>query len=151
MSSLSLIVCKYQLYDYQQGYCRRNSRINWGLDQKTFHGPSNLKILKECDTFFKINFYWSIVALQRCIISTVQQNESTIHIPISPLFWISFSFRSPKSVILFFFLTSLLEYNCFTMLCWFLFYNKVNQLYIYIYPHISSLLHLPPTLPIPPL
>ena len=27
----------------------------------------------------------------------------------------------------------------------------LNQLYIYIYPHISSLLHLPPTLPIPTL
>ena len=37
------------------------------------------------------------------------------------------------------------------MVCSFLLYNKVNQLYIYIYPHISSLLHLPPTLPIPPL
>ena len=48
----------------------------------------------------------------------------------------------------FFFLTSLLEYNCFTMVCQFLLYNKVNQLYIYIYPHISSLLCL---LPIPPL
>ena len=48
-----------------------------------------------------------------------------------------------------FFLTSLLEYNCFTMVCQFLLYNKMNQLYIY--PHISSLLHLPPTLPIPPL
>ena len=31
----------------------------------------------------------------------------------------------------------------------FLLYNKVNQLYIY--PRISSLLRLPPTLPIPPL
>ena len=51
----------------------------------------------------------------------------------------------------YFFLTSLLEYNCFTMVCQFLLYNKVNQLYIYIYPHIPSLLHLPPTLPIPPL
>ena len=51
----------------------------------------------------------------------------------------------------FFFLTCLLEYNCFTMVCQFLLYNKVNQLYVYIYPHISSLLHLPPTLPIPPL
>ena len=49
------------------------------------------------------------------------------------------------------FLTSLLEYNCFTMVCQFLLYNKVNQLYVYIYPHISSLLRLPPTLPIPPL
>ena len=25
------------------------------------------------------------------------------------------------------------------MLCWFLLYNKVNQLYVYIYPHIPSL------------
>ena len=50
-----------------------------------------------------------------------------------------------------FFLTSLLEYNWFTMVCQFLLYNKVNQLYICIYPHISSLLCLPPTLPIPPL
>ena len=49
------------------------------------------------------------------------------------------------------FLTSLLEYNCFTMLCQFLLYYKVNQLYVYIYPHMPSLLHLPPTLPIPPL
>ena len=47
--------------------------------------------------------------------------------------------------------TSLLEYNCFKMVCYFLLYNKVSQLYIYIYPHISSLLRLPPTLPIPPL
>ena len=30
------------------------------------------------------------------------------------------------------------------MVCQFLLYNKVNQLYIYICPHISSLLHLPP-------
>ena len=35
------------------------------------------------------------------------------------------------------------------MVCQFLPYNKVNQLYIYIYPHISTLLRLPPTLPIP--
>ena len=37
------------------------------------------------------------------------------------------------------------------MLYWFLLYNKVNQLYVYIYPHIRSLMRLPPTLPIPPL
>ena len=49
------------------------------------------------------------------------------------------------------FLTSLLEYNCFTMLCYLLLYNKVNQPYVYIYPHKPSLLQLPPTLPIPPL
>ena len=37
------------------------------------------------------------------------------------------------------------------MLYQFLLYNKVSQLYVYIYPHISSLLHFSPTLPIPPL
>ena len=37
------------------------------------------------------------------------------------------------------------------MLCQFLLYNKVNQLYINIYHHISSLLRLPPIVPIPPL
>ena len=46
-----------------------------------------------------------------------------------------------------FFVTSLLEYNCFTVVCQFLLYNKVNQLCIYICPHISSLLHLPPSHP----
>ena len=37
------------------------------------------------------------------------------------------------------------------MVCQFPLYNKVSQLYIYICPHISSLLRLPPTLLIPPL
>ena len=37
------------------------------------------------------------------------------------------------------------------MVCQFLLYNKVNQLYIYVHPHISSVLRLPPTLPILPL
>ena len=58
---------------------------------------------------------------------------------------------SSVEISFFFFLTSFLESNCFTMVCQFLLYNKVNQLYIYIYPHIPSLLRLPPTLPIPPL
>ena len=35
------------------------------------------------------------------------------------------------------------------MLCQFLLYNKVNQLYVYIYPHIPSLLHLPIPPPYP--
>ena len=33
--------------------------------------------------------------------------------------------------------------NCFTMLCWFLLYNELNQLYAYVYP---SLVSLPSTL-----
>ena len=37
------------------------------------------------------------------------------------------------------------------MVCYFLLYNKVNQLYAYVYPQVPSLLHLPPTLPISPL
>ena len=37
------------------------------------------------------------------------------------------------------------------MVCQLLLYIKVSQLCIYIYPHISSLLCLPPSLPIPPL
>ena len=45
-----------------------------------------------------------------------------------------------------FFLTSLLEYNCFTMVCQFLLYNKVNQLYIYICSHISPRVSLPSSL-----
>ena len=35
--------------------------------------------------------------------------------------------------------------------CASLLYNKMNQQYAYVYPHILSLLSLPPTLPIPPL
>ena len=31
------------------------------------------------------------------LVSAVQQTESTMHIHISPLFWISFPFRSPQS------------------------------------------------------
>ena len=50
-----------------------------------------------------------------------------------------------------FFNIFIVEYNCFTVVCQFLLYNKVNQLYVYLYPHIPSLLCLPPTLPIPPL
>ena len=45
-----------------------------------------------------------------------------------------------------FFLTSLLEYSCFTMAHLFLLYNKVNQLYIYTFPYL-----LPPASPsLPP-
>ena len=60
-------------------------------------------------------------------------------------------FGSDQFLFLFIYLclTSLLEYNCFTMVCYFLLYNKVNQLYIYIYPHISTLLRLPSAVPYP--
>ena len=49
-----------------------------------------------------------------------------------------------------FFFTSLLEYNCFTMMYYFLLYNKVNR-YMYTYIPISppSCVSLPPSLSLP--
>ena len=64
---------------------------------------------------------------------------------------VCFDYLEPLEILFEFLKTSLLECKCFTMVCQFLLYNKVNQLYTYIYSHISSLLCLPPTLPIPPL
>ena len=43
----------------------------------------------------------------------------------------------------FLFICFLLQYNCFTLLCYFLLYNEVYQPYAYTY--IPSLLDLPPT------
>ena len=39
-----------------------------------------------------------------------------------------YSCAAPRFISTIFFLTSLLEYNCFTIVCYFLLYNKVNQL-----------------------
>ena len=47
---------------------------------------------------FLKNFYWSIVALHVVLVSVVQQCETAIRVHISPLFWISFPFRSPQSI-----------------------------------------------------
>ena len=44
-------------------------------------------ISEACSFFFLINFYWSIVALQCCVsVYCTQQNESAVHIHISPVF-----------------------------------------------------------------
>ena len=48
--------------------------------------------------FFFFNFYWSIVDLQCCFSSGVQQSESVIHIHISTLFQILFPYRSLQSI-----------------------------------------------------
>ena len=37
-----------------------------------------------------------------------------------------------------------MQYNCFTMLCWFLLYNSINQLYVYIGPSPPFWASLPP-------
>ena len=57
-------------------------------------------------------------------------------------FWFLLSFLFSFSEFSFFLK---LEDNCFTMLCWFLLYNNVNQLYVYICP-----LPLNPPSPQPP-
>ena len=57
------------------------------------------------------------------------------------LFFFGFYF-----LLLLFLKTSLLEYNCFTMVCQFLLYNKMNQLYItYIPISPPSCISLPPS------
>ena len=61
------------------------------------------------------------------------------------------TYRFIVLIYIYIFNRSLLEYNCFTTLCQFLLYNKVNQPYAQICPHIPSLLSFPPTFPIPPL
>ena len=59
-------------------------------------------------------------------------------------------FFSPSAFILFIYLFKqfLLAYSCFTLLCQFLCYSKVNWLYIYIHPlfWISFLFRLPPSI-----
>ena len=48
--------------------------------------------------FISLIFYWSIVDLQCCVVSAVQQSESVIHIHISTLLKILFSYRSLQSI-----------------------------------------------------
>ena len=53
------------------------------------------------DFFFSFGFLKIFIGVQLLynivLVSTVQHSESAIHIRISPLFWISFPFRSPQS------------------------------------------------------
>ena len=95
--------------------------------------------------------YWPFV-IQKIHVSVYLLGEMSIHIFLPVFNWAIcltdvellrvhvFIYLFLFSIAFFFFLTSLLEYNCFTVVCWFLLYNKVNQLYVYIYPHIASLL-----------
>ena len=46
---------------------------------------------------FKINFIRVQLLYSVVLVSAVQQSESAILIHVSPLFWISFPFRSPQS------------------------------------------------------
>ena len=55
-------------------------------------GPFNSS--SEEDGLFKINFYWSIVALQSCVSFCCTQSESAMCSHICPLSWIAFPFRS---------------------------------------------------------
>ena len=48
--------------------------------------------------------------------------------------WVNFSFYFKYIFFSTLIFILLLEYNCFAVLCWFLLYNKVSQLYIYTPP-----------------
>ena len=61
---------------------------------KNMHSAVRLRHLASLGNF-KINFYWSTVALQ---VSAAQQSQSAICIRVSPLFCISFPFRSSQSI-----------------------------------------------------
>ena len=67
------------------------------------------------------------------LISTVQQNESAIHIHIYPPFWTSFPFRSPQCI--------KQNYLCSTVCTYYLFY-VINSVYVsgpvYILPNQFS-------------
>ena len=98
-----------------------------------------------------MNSQQTLICLQSCLFSFAfsrmlyKWNHTACAIFILAFFTEQYALKIHSC--LFFFKTSLLEYNCFTMVCQFLLYNKVNQLYIYICPHISSLLCLPPSPP----
>ena len=84
--------------------------------------------------------------LSKCSISDLMMMvKSNCRLDPKPTFF-------KNQIYLFIFLKrSLLEYNCFTILCQFLLHNRANQPHAYTRPHIPSLLSLPPILPIPPL
>ena len=56
-------------------------------------GWSQCRGLRVRQALFKINFYWSIAALQCYIIFYCRANESAVHVHLSPRFWTSFPFN----------------------------------------------------------
>ena len=78
------------------------AKSSWthGTESQTFDNRS-LKGSK--DGYFKVNFYWSIAALRCCVsffytAKCLIHSSANGHIYVSPLFWISFPFRSPQSI-----------------------------------------------------
>ena len=70
-----------------------------------------------------------------------------VWVPRSRVERVKFSHIRFHGILFFYFIFNLLNYNCFTMLCSFLLYNKVNQLHVYLY---SIPLEPPTPRPIPP-
>ena len=124
--------------------------IKQGGDGGAYQGP-NIKDVCKCK---KCKHYYTFPHSSTLRPSrSLEPVHGSISVPVTAAQAkpeLSFQFFLHLKFLWILFLTPLLEYNRFTMVCFFL-YNKVNQLRIYIYPHIPSLLHLPPTLPIPPL
>ena len=77
-----------------------HSRAPWWIPVVWSGWPGLRSLLwenREASRFFLINFLREWLLYNVVLVSTVPQNESAIHIHISPLFWISFPFRSPHS------------------------------------------------------
>ena len=92
------------LFRLPEGFPPPTGRVHSARPREIQHMPPSLGLYNSCNEpgfsgcgllfpfvrvcVYFINFYWSIVALQRCV-SAVQQSESAIRINISPLFWTS--------------------------------------------------------------
>ena len=81
-------------------------------------------------------FLTYLMLIQSIIIYTIKFTKgkklpNNISCYVKPRFIISPNFFFKKLML---FKKKLLEYNCFTILCQFLCYSKMNQLYVYIYP-----------------
>ena len=89
----------------------------------------------KCKNFFKLIFIGIQLLYNVVLVPTVQQNESCVH--ISPLFWISFPFRSLQCIKQ----SSLCDRVCSRLLS----INMQYQYCIWVNPNIR----IPPTPPFP--
>ena len=70
-------------------------------------GPFNITTLRlgfqipQTFVFLLLIYIRAELLYNGVLVSAIQKNESSICLHISPLFWISFSFRSPQSTVLY--------------------------------------------------
>ena len=74
-------------------YSSLENLMDRGAGWATVHG-----VAKSQTQLKRLSMHACIVALQMLLLSAAQQSGPTILTHISPLFWISFPFRSPQSI-----------------------------------------------------